>query len=118
MLLFTANITKIRSAYLAPRNKEDFHGLLSCTTPPVSEEFAEVSLTSAESLAEFLLPSVACDFEHWVNWWSPPPGDHTDFPAITKNTVDKEWLYTLLSISSPWQLRRLIRTQMLFLQTC
>lgn len=77
------------SAYLAPRNKEDFHGLLSCTTPPVSEEFAEVSLTSAESLAEFLLPSVACDFEHWVNWWSPPPGDHTDFPAITKNTVDK-----------------------------
>lgn len=77
------------SAYLRPLDPEQFHGLLSCTTPPVSDLFAEIKPTTAASLAEFILPCVACDSKHWVNWWSPPPGDDTEFPALTVNNYSK-----------------------------
>lgn len=73
------------AAYLTPKNGFSFHGLLSCTTAPVSSVFSEVQCTKAHEIAEFILPSVACDFQHWVNWWSPPPGDPSGYPAITLN---------------------------------
>lgn len=83
------------SAYLSPREPDIFRGLLSCTTPPVSEEFAEVRSVHAKTLAEFLLPCTACDFEHWVNWWSPPPGQPSGFPAVTLHTYGSgKVLYT------------------------
>lgn len=83
------------AAYLSPKEKDLFQGLLSCTTPPVSSVFAEIRCETARELAEFLLPSVACDFQHWVNWWSPPPGDFSGYPAITLNDYGSgQILYT------------------------
>mgnify|MGYP002795550740 FL=1 len=83
------------AAYLTPKNGFSFQGLLSCTTTPVSSVFSEVQCIRAHEIAEFILPSVACDFQHWVNWWSPPPGDPSGYPAITLNKYGKgHVLYT------------------------
>lgn len=60
------------SAYLAPRHP--MGGIFATgTTPPVSEFFVETELCGAEPIADLILPCVACDEAHWVNWWSPPP---------------------------------------------
>ena len=71
------------SAYLKPTGSPKFTGLLSCTTPPVSEHFIETTATDdSETLLNLILPCVACDSEHWVNWWSPPPGADSGYPAL------------------------------------
>lgn len=75
------------SAYLKPCCPEKFHGLLHVTTPPVSEFFIETKPVSAEALAVFALPAVACTPTEWINWWSPPPGEISEIPAITLNKV-------------------------------
>jgi hypothetical protein len=75
------------SAYLKAENPEDFQGLLSVTTPPVSEWFIESRPEMAKPLARFLLPAVACSPTEWINWWSPPAGRETEIPAITQNSV-------------------------------
>ena len=77
------------SAYLKARHPEDFRGLLSVTTPPVSEYFIEAELVTAETLADFVLPCVACSPSEWINWWSPPPGAETALPALTENHLGK-----------------------------
>ena len=62
------------SAYLFNPGVREFTGLLSCTTPPVSEHFVETTAEGeTEVLLELIKPCVACDESHWVNWWSPPP---------------------------------------------
>ena len=76
------------SAYLKNVSQRDFSGLLSCTTPPVSEHFMETEPAgSAEVLLHLILPCVSCDDRHWVNWWSPPPGTDSGYPALIRNTV-------------------------------
>jgi hypothetical protein len=77
------------SAYLTPLEGEAFDGLLSCTTPPVSEYFAQVQADNAEQLLQFVLPCVQCSDLQWVNWWSPPPGDVTSMPALLQNRFGK-----------------------------
>lgn len=82
------------AAYLKNTGTEDFSGLLSCTTPPVSEHFIEtITEKNAETLLTFILPCVACDSRHWVNWWSPPPGADSVFPALIRKTVGKGSAY-------------------------
>lgn len=74
------------SAYLKNVSQRDFSGLLSCTTPPISEHFIETAPEgSAETLLHLILPCVPCDAEHWVNWWSPPPGEDSGYPALLHN---------------------------------
>lgn len=75
------------SAYIKARDPENFRGLLSVTTPPVSEFFVETEPVSAETLADFVLPCVACSPTEWINWWSPPPGAATAIPAVTENRL-------------------------------
>lgn len=71
------------AAYLKNPGNTCFTGLLSCTTPPVSEHFIEATVCEdSETLLHFILPCVICDETHWVNWWSPPPGNATSFPAL------------------------------------
>lgn len=78
------------SAYLKSLKPDKFTGLLSCTTPPVSEHFIETTGgTSAEVLLTFILPSVKCDDQHWVNWWSPPPGTDSGYPALLRQNCGK-----------------------------
>lgn len=74
------------SAYLRAADTDSFHGLLHVTTPPVSNFFIETKPNSAQVLATFVLPSVACSPSEWINWWSPPPGEETHLPAVTVNT--------------------------------
>lgn len=82
------------SAYLKNTGLEEFSGLLSCTTPPVSEHFIETDPDKdTDILLTFVLPCVACDAEHWVNWWSPPPGPNTDFPALIRKRSGKGSTY-------------------------
>ena len=82
------------AAYLKSSGCVDFHGLLSCTTPPVSEHFFETDCQNgAESLLDFILPCVACDFQHWVNWWSPPPGKEFGHPALVRHPYGKGTSY-------------------------
>ena len=73
------------SAYLKAVDPAQFSGLLSCTTPPISEFFVETKPTTAKALVNFALPSVACSPTEWINWWSPPPGEISDIPAMTIN---------------------------------
>ena len=76
------------SGYLKNISERSFSGLLSCTTPPISEHFIETTCTgSAEALLSILLPCVGCDSEHWVNWWSPPPGSDSNYPALIHNKL-------------------------------
>lgn len=70
------------SAYLRKCKDTDYHGILSQTTPPVSEFFLEVLPRDAHPEFNFVLPCTACTETDWVNWWSPPPGKDTDFPAL------------------------------------
>ena len=82
------------SAYLKYTETRSFSGLLSCTTPPVSEHFIETEpAAAAETLLTFVLPCVACDAEHWVNWWSPPPGKDAGLPALLCNSIEKGRTY-------------------------
>lgn len=82
------------SAYLAPLKPDKFTGLLSCTTPPVSEHFIETTRdTSAEVLLTFILPCVKCDDQHWVNWWSPPPRTDSGYPALLRQSCGKGSAY-------------------------
>lgn len=74
------------SAYLKASGSDTFKGLLHVTTPPVSEFFIELSAEQADTLATFVLPAVACSPTEWINWWSPPPGKETGWPAITQNS--------------------------------
>ncbi|MGL6200627.1 MAG: alpha-L-fucosidase [Lachnospiraceae bacterium] len=74
------------SAYLKNTGQKGLSGLLSCTTPPISEHFIEGEPKEGASvLLTFLLPCVACDSRHWVNWWSPPPGLDSGYPALIHN---------------------------------
>ncbi len=75
------------SAYIKARDPGNFRGLLSVTTPPVSEFFIEAEPTTAGTLADFVLPCVACSPTEWINWWSPPPGATTSIPAVTENRM-------------------------------
>lgn len=77
------------SAYLKKCKDADYNEMLEKTTPPVSEFFVEAVCTSAHPEFTFVLPCVACSPTHWVNWWSPPPGKETNFPALTQNTYGK-----------------------------
>ncbi len=77
------------SAYLKKCEDASYEGMLNKTTPPVSEFFLETECTSAHPEFHFVLPCVACTPTQWVNWWSPPPGKETDFPALTVNTYGK-----------------------------
>ena len=77
------------SAYLTPVEGTTFDGLLSCTTPPVSEFFAQVQANNAKPLLQFVLPCVQCSDSQWVNWWSPPPGDVSAMPALLQNQFGK-----------------------------
>ena len=82
------------SAYLKNTGDKSFSGLLSCTTPPVSEHFIETAPdASAETLLTFVFPCVACDSEHWVNWWSPPPGKDSGIPALLRHNTEKGHTY-------------------------
>lgn len=84
------------SAYLKNVSRRDFSGLLSCTTPPVSEHFVEtVPADSAQILLHLILPCVCCDETHWVNWWSPPPGTDSGYPALIHNAVGAGNVYYL-----------------------
>lgn len=75
------------SAYLSNRGAREFSGLLSCTTPPISEHFIETTAQEGtETLLDLILPCVACDAEHWVNWWSPPPSIEPSYPALLHHT--------------------------------
>lgn len=77
------------SAYLKAVDPTQFSGLLSCTTPPISEFFVETQPTTAKTLVNFALPSVACSPTEWINWWSPPPGEVSSIPAVTINQLGK-----------------------------
>lgn len=77
------------SAYIKATAPAQFTGLLSCTTPPVSEYFVETKPVTAQTLAVFALPSVACSPTEWINWWSPPPGEISSIPAVTINQVGR-----------------------------
>lgn len=82
------------SAYLYNPGIRKFSGLLSCTTPPVSEHFMETEpAAGTETLLELLLPCVACDDAHWVNWWSPPPSMTPDYPALLHQNYGKGSVY-------------------------
>lgn len=82
------------SAYLSSRGVREFSDLLSCTTPPVSEHFIETSAEEgSEILADLVLPCVACDETHWVNWWSPPPALEASYPALIHHTYGKGSTY-------------------------
>lgn len=70
-------------AYLRPAPGEQFSGLLSATTPPVSEAFTEIEICGAKALLHFTLPCVKVTDTDWVNWWSPPPGKPTNLAALT-----------------------------------
>lgn len=71
------------SAYLSNRGVREFSDLLSCTTPPISEHFIETTAKEdSEILVDLVLPCVACDETHWVNWWSPPPAMTPSYPAL------------------------------------
>lgn len=77
------------SAYLKAVDPAQFTGLMACTTPPVSDFFVETKLITAQPLAHFALPSVACSPTEWINWWSPPPGEISDITAVTINCLGK-----------------------------
>lgn len=77
------------SAYLKAVDPTQFGGLLSCTTPPISEFFVETKPTTAKTLVNFALPSVACSPTEWINWWSPPPGEVSSIPAVTIHQLGK-----------------------------
>lgn len=77
------------SAYLKKCDDASYEGMLEKTTPPVSEFFLETICTSAHPEFHFILPCVACAPDQWVNWWSPPPGKETSYPALTVNTYGK-----------------------------
>ena len=88
------------SAYLKARMPSLFKGLLSVTTPPVSDFFLEVSPVSGQTavLADFAKPTVACSMTEWVNWWSPPASaddpEKNGLPAILLHPSEKgEALY-------------------------
>lgn len=71
------------SAYLYNPGTRNFSGLLSCTTPPISEHFIETDTKAdTEILLELILPCVSCDAAHWVNWWSPPPAMTPSYPGL------------------------------------
>jgi len=59
-------------------------GCYAETTPPVSALWNNVDVNDAEVLLEYMLPAVPADDEHWVNWWSPPPGPQNGGAALTK----------------------------------
>lgn len=82
------------AAYLKNTGVRTFTGLLSCTTPPVSEHFVETQpQDDTETLLSLVLPCVACDAEHWVNWWSPPPAVDASYPALLHRTYEKGNVY-------------------------
>lgn len=80
------------SAYVSTAGKAD--PVIPCdTTPPVSEYFVETKLTQGHALASFVKPCIRCDSDHWINWWSPPPGELTNMPAVIENIIDKGKVY-------------------------
>ncbi len=82
------------SAYLKNTGIREFTGLLSCTTPPVSEHFVEIQpQASTEVLLSLIPPCVACDATHWVNWWSPPPATEESYPALLHRSLEKGNVY-------------------------
>lgn len=77
------------SAYIKKSADSSFSGIFDRTTPPVSDFFIETSCTDAHPEFNFILPCVACSSTDWVNWWSPPPGEENDYPALTVNQYGK-----------------------------
>ncbi len=75
------------SAYLSPGSKEQFEGLLSVTTPPISGFFTQLGMHTCKEHLRLVLPCVACSQTEWVNWWSPPPGEISDMPALISNQI-------------------------------
>lgn len=77
------------SGYIHADDQHLFSGLLSVTTPPISNFFIETKAICASPLAHFALPCVKCSPTEWINWWSPPPGELTNTPAILLNHFKK-----------------------------
>lgn len=77
------------SAYLKADSGASYSESLQATTPPVSDFFLEVSGASAQTKFHFVLPCTKCTDNSWVNWWSPPPGPETAFPALTINACGR-----------------------------
>jgi len=55
------------------------------TQLPTSPPFLEVQAEGSEILATHTLPAVILTDSLWVNWWSPPPKDVTEHPAVLIN---------------------------------
>lgn len=81
-------------AYIKPVNGFAPGGLLERTTPPVGETFTELTPRGARTLLEFIAPCLPVTETEWVNWWSPPPGTATGFPALLKNSFGKGIVFT------------------------
>lgn len=82
------------SAYLTPVNGFAPGGLLERTTPPVGETFTELKPASAQPLLEFITPCLKVTETEWVNWWSPPPGAASGFPALLHNRFGGGHVFT------------------------
>ncbi|MCK5128686.1 MAG: beta-galactosidase trimerization domain-containing protein [Clostridiales bacterium] len=55
------------------------------TTPPVESIRQTIIAKDSKVLAKFINPATEITSDKWVNWWSPPPKNHTDDPAIILN---------------------------------
>lgn len=56
------------------------------TTPPVSPLRLKVEAKEGEALATYIDPTVLITATTWVNWWSPPPRETTDEPAVVRHS--------------------------------
>ncbi len=60
------------------------------TFPPVGPVQTGVAVTTAETLGQFVFPTVPLTETTWVNWWCPPPATApSEFPAILENRMGK-----------------------------
>lgn len=107
------------SAYLKKQKGAAYDGLLSETTPPVSEFFLETALQGARPDFTFIYPCTACSETDWVNWWSPPPGKETEIPALTVNAFGEGLvMYTAFDFFTMAARETYRVTQPLFHQLC
>lgn len=64
-------------------------GYVPETLLPVGDVRIDIENTSGRVLAYYVNPAVAIDDDHWVNWWSPPPKEKTQSPALIENRKGK-----------------------------
>ncbi|MDD3840585.1 MAG: beta-galactosidase trimerization domain-containing protein [Clostridia bacterium] len=70
-------------------NDDDVWKYMPDTTPPVSKLWHQIKTEGAKTIANYILPSTEVTMDKWVNWWSPPPGELTEYPAVTINNIGK-----------------------------